>query len=596
MDNLKLTFPAPHPGTHLLVETEGEAFSHWLEGLPSGNMPRYVTEVADAITNINRTEMPILQRIELIKLVDIAYEKIHNFYRPLMKSGPYKGKHAPFEELNEINRLTREMSFAYKIAVYAYLDKKPLFGKNKKLANAINMALHYLGLILLEHYELYAPIPMHIWREIHQLYHCAEAQNLSELENPSNNLNNCFLIIEITYLRISLISLSNPYHLKRGDHWEVFIYLSYWTIHSVISDDIDDFSSKNCFVIDLSGDDKPQSIKELANANNPNYRFLLTEKLHDKLIHNIEEIQGSNKTLDNCFSKNVISKKALELLDDMLSSWECKQVRQAPRYPKISKMEVIWGLEDIHKVISASDPLQVSKSIAECEKIAELIEHQWTTLNSSDGGTCIAHPSESVNRVDVGLLVGIRNTISDGSSSIWSLGIICWITGNDRSGTQIGIQYLKGEIQAVKLQARKGNKIETRFQPALLLSGEKVRDVTTPTLLTQTGLYIESRPMLLRIGEEEQFIHARLKVNSSGTVDRFFYQLAHQHLNPDNKKTIVKDPKPESESDKDNVSKDTEIINLSAMPLAHVEDFNVEAEAAKAAIVTLDDMTVSKNK
>ena len=32
------------------------------------------------------------------------------------------------------------------------------------------------------------------------------------------------------------------------------------------------------------------------------------------------------------------------------------------------------------------------------------------------------------------------------------------------------------------------------------------------------------------------------------------------------------------------------------MPLANVEDFNVEAEADKAAIVTLDDMTVSKNK
>jgi len=116
MDNLELTFPSPHPGTHLLVETRGEAFSVWLEGLPSGNMPRYVIEVADAITNINRTEIPVTNRLELLKLMDIAYEKIHNFYRPLMKSGPHKGKHAPSVELKELYRLTREMSFGYKIA------------------------------------------------------------------------------------------------------------------------------------------------------------------------------------------------------------------------------------------------------------------------------------------------------------------------------------------------------------------------------------------------------------------------------------------------------------------------------------------------
>ncbi|MFT5451673.1 MAG: hypothetical protein ACI9N9_001159 [Enterobacterales bacterium] len=592
MDNLKLTFPSPHPGTHLLVETQGGAFSHWLEELPSGNMPRYTKEVADAITNINRTEMPITQRIELVKLVDIAYENIHDFYRPLMNTGPYKGKHAPFEELNEVNRLTREMSFAYKICVYAYLDKKPLFGKNKNLANAINMALHYLGLVLLEHYELYAPIPTHIWREVHQLYYYAESKNLSELENPANPLKNCFLAVETTYIRICLISLSNPYHLKRGDHWEVFIYLYYWTIHSIISEDHDDFSSKNCFVIDLVGDDKPQSVKELAHKNNPNYRYLLTQQLNIKLIHNIEAIQISDKTIKNCFSSNIDLKKAIQLLDDMLSSWECKQERQAPRYPKVSKMEVIWRLADIHKVISASDPLQVPKPKEELEKIVELVEHQWTTLNNSDGGTCIAHPSQSINKIDVGLLVGIRKTISDGTSSIWSLGIICWITGNERSGTQVGIQYLKGEIQAVKLQPRKGNKIETRFQQALLLSGEKVKGITTPTLLTQAGLYIEHRPMLLTVGEEEQFIHARLKVNSSAVVDLFHYELAHQHLNPENKMTIIKKP----ESDTDNLSKATEVITLNAMPLTQADDFNHEAEQTKKGVETLDDMIVSRNK
>ena len=594
MDNLKLTFPSPHPGTHLLVETRPEEFSYWLDELPSGNMARYVTEVANAIMNINRTELPIAQRMSLIQLVDVAYEQVHDYYRPLMKSGPHKGKHAPYEELSEVYRLTQEMAFAYKITVYENIGKRKLFGKNKSLANAINMALHYLGLVLLEHYELYAPIPMHTWREIHQLYFCAEQRNLSEISVPQPSLKNCFDIVETNYLRICLISLSNPYHLKRGDHWEVFTYLSYWTTQAIISEDPDDFSDKNCFVIDLDGDDKPVCMKGLEDNHNSKLRFLLTEQLTIKLCHHIDDTQAFNKSPDKCFSDNVIARKAIELLDDLLASWEMKQERKAPRYPKINKMEVIWGLTNIHKILTSTDPLQAkdSESFSK-ENLSEhnrLIEQHWNTVNSSEGGICISQSKEKIQYIDVGDLVSIRKSISDDTtSSYWTLGVICWITGDKRNGTQIGIQYIRGDIQGVQLQARKGNKIDTRFQSALLVSGVMVHGLNTPTLLTTTGLYIEARPMMLRIGEEEQFIHARMKVSSSGSVDRFFYQ-------PDTQQAPLKSSAHETEKSDPKKLEENEVINLSAMPLAHVEDFDEETEKAAEQVVTLDDMIVSKNK
>ncbi len=593
MDNLKLTFPSPHPGTHLLVETRPEEFSHWLENLPSGNMARYVTEVANAIMNINRTELPIVQRMNLIQFVDVAYEQVHDYYRPLLKSGPYKGKHAPYEELSEVYRLTQEMAFAYKIAVYENISKKKFFGKNKSLANAINMALHYLGLVLLEHYELYAPIPMHTWREVHQLYFCAEQRELSEISLPQPSLKNCFDVVETNYIRICLIALSNPYHLKRGDHWEVFSYLSHWTTQAIISEDPDDFSDKNCFLIDLNGDDKPTCIKRLEDRNNSKLRFLLTGQLTVKLCHHIDDAQSFNKSPEKCFSKNIVARKAIELLDDLLASWEMKQERKAPRYPKINKMEVIWGLTNIHKILNSTDPLQandsVSQSKANIDKHSKLIEQHWNTVNSSDGGICISQIKEKIKEIDVGDLVAIRKSVSDNRVTNWTLGIIRWITGNKRNGTQIGIQYIKGDIQGVQLQARKGNKIETRFQSALLVSGVTINGLNTPTLLTSTGLYIEARPMMLRIGEEEQFIHARMKISSSGSVDRFFYQ-------PDTQQAPLKVNAHEIEESKQKKSEHDEIINLSAMPLAHVEDFNEETEKAAEHVVTLDDMIVSKNK
>jgi len=278
----------------------------------------------------------------------------------------------------------------------------------------------------------------------------------------------------------------------------------------------------------------------------------------------------------------------------MLASWEMKQERKAARYPKISKMEVIWGLNNIHSVLSIYDPLLPGNSDADKEQASKLVELDWHTVNSSKGGICISQLREIIQDVDVGMLVAIRQSINEEVSDKWNLGIICWLTGNKRNGTQLGIKYIKGDIQAVKLQARKGNKIDTRFQTALMVSGQKIEGLNTPTLLTATGLYIESRPMVLQVGEEEQFIHARMKVSSSGSVDRFFYQ-------PDNQiESDITDTNEDGGSDQTDSEGGEEIV-LSAVPEAPVKgELNQSKTRAKSKkqnkVVTLDDMIVSKNK
>ncbi len=558
MDTLKLTLPLLNPSNHLLVETRPDKFADWLEELPSGNMKRYVTEVADAISYINRSEMPISQRIRLVQSVDLAYDKIHVFYRPMMILGPYKGKFPPKEEITEVNRLTKEMSFAYKTAVYGYIGKKKLFGKNKDLSNAINMALHYLGLILLEHYELYSPIPMHVWSEVHKLYNFAEQSELSELQVPQKVLKTCFDYVELTYIRICLISLSSPYHLKRGDHWEINNYLSYWTSQSLISEDSDDFSKKYCFIIDLESDDKPISTSKLEDSQNPNLRFILTKNLIKKMNQHIEKIKYTNRNPADCFSKNIVVRKAIQLLENMIANWEMRRERLDSRYPKFSKMEVIWGLNNIHKVLSSYDPLIPETPSNKELEVSSLIEVDWNTINISKGGICISQLKEIIWEVDVGTLVAIRHSINDEAPDKWILGIISWIKGNQRNGTQLGIEYINGDIQAVQLQARKGNKIETSFHAALMVSGESIMGLNTPTLLTSTGLYIESRPMVLKVGEDKQCIHARMKVNSSGSFDRFFYQ-------PDTQDNPVKTESDEADHEK---TDNNEIIDLCAVPEA----------------------------
>ncbi len=599
MSTLKLTYPSQNPGTHLLAKTDFDVLSAWLEELPSGNMSKYVIEVQDAVANLNRTELPIAQRVKLLELLDQAYEKIHNFYRPLMKSGPFKGKHPPESELTELHRLTLEMSFGYKIAVNEYASKKSFFRKNKELGYVINLALHYLGLILLESYELYSPIPMHVWSEIYQLYLLSENKELSEDQQEVNHIFNSLKTCEQSFLRNCLIAVSNPYHLKRGDHWEVFLYLGHWISMVVLSEDPDDFSDKNCFVIDLTHDDKPTSKRLLkTNEIHDKLRFILTDKVNMNIIHQIDEIASSGRSPAKAFSENIVAKTAVHLLQDLLSSWEMKQERQGTRYPIISKMEVIWGLNDIHHVLSLMDPLQPGDQE---EKEAQLLQAQetiietdWSTLNNSKGGICINQPREKVRDLDVGQLVALRQSVQESdkvTTQKWRLGVICWITGSQREGTRVGIQFLTGDVQPVQLQARKGNILETRFQPALMLAGDTVDGLSTPTLLTAPGLHIEARALRMQIGEEIQSIHARKKVSSTLTVDRFFFQQDF-HITDDGE--MIGDA--EAKEGKDEGVE--EVIDLSATPGSYAEDFEKEYEELKkkeGPAASLDDVILKKH-
>ena len=192
------------------------------------------------------------------------------------------------------------------------------------------------------------------------------------------------------------------------------------------------------------------------------------------------------------------------------------------------------------------------------------------------------------------MLVALRQSIQESetvTSQKWKLGLICWITGSQREGTRVGIQFLAGDVQPVQLQARKGNILETRFQPALMLSGDTVDGLSTPTLLTSTGLHIEARALRMQIGEEIQSIHARKKVSSTLTVDRFFFQ---QDFHITDEGEMVGDAEQQAKEGEEN----EEHIDLSATPGIYAEDFEKEYEEMKkkkGPEASLDDVILKKN-
>jgi hypothetical protein len=214
MKKLKLTIPSQQDGQHILVETEPTKLALWLKSLPLADMSKTLPEVTRAISSLNRTELGHKQRSELVRHFDETYTFVHDYFRPNVKAS-IKTSAANKKMIDMLRIFTREMAFAHKIVVHDAQGKRQFFGKNKIKIRSIGFSIFYLGLMLIEQYELYSPIPLYLWREINSLYAYAGKKGYSEMEFE-NSKTYCLPVIEQNYLRNSLLALADPYHLDRG--------------------------------------------------------------------------------------------------------------------------------------------------------------------------------------------------------------------------------------------------------------------------------------------------------------------------------------------------------------------------------------------
>ena len=535
MDALRLTYPTQQQGQHLLVETRPDALKHWLEALPYGDMKRTVPQVAQAIASLNRTDLPVDKRAELVELFDHTYELISDYYRPRIVLRPRGQQFAGRAESDELQLLTREMSFAHKMLVMGIINKRSFWSKDKPLARALNLAMHYLSLILLEHYETYSPVPVYIWRELNTLYAYAAKNKLHQLEALPENYKHCLATVEDGYVRACLIALANPYQMDRGEHWEMNKFLSHWGALADISDNPDDFTKRSCFVIDLGSESKPRyGVNALEDTEDPNIRLLITHDLTLKISQMVERLEQDKQMPSPGFYSGLSAIEAMNLLQRMSSHWDFRVERHTPRYPIINQMDVIWGLPAIHQVLNWQDPLSPQTNPdarrAGRDELASMLGDKnaplrWDAVNASDGGICISQHQHSVDNLRIGQIAAMREYIDGQPSPRWQLGLVRWLRGDKRKGTSLGLQFIKGDVQAVTIKARKGNRIETTSQPALLVSGEEMHGLSSPTVVAQRGLYQDGRPLVLSIGVESLSVRARMRVEVTPLIERFFYQV-----------------------------------------------------------------------
>ena len=570
MDRIRLTIPSQQEGQHILVETEPTKLLHWLRALPLADMSKTLPEVTRAISSLNRTELSYKQRAELVKHFDQTYTFVHDYFRPKIKVS-LKNSSTNSKLVEKLHIFTKEMAFAHKIIVNDAKGKRQFFGKNKVKIRSIAFSIYYLGLMLIEQYELYSPIPIYLWREINSLYAYAGKYSYREME-VENDKTYCLPSIEQNYIRNCLLALADPYHLDRGEHWHLFSYLQHWGKLARISENPDDFRKEECFIIDITSENKPNFVtEELDDPEDPKIRLLLTYDLLRQIRYDTDTLDEKGKLPENTFNKSIKFSTASYLWKHVNKHWNHRIERNNRRYPIVSKIDVVWGLTDIIRIlgrVSQKDGSALSK-----EEIISLTKHKessqlsWDAINVSSGGIGICTRQYMLPHVDLGNIALIREYMDDKPAPHWRLAICRWHTGDRNNGTMLGLEYIDGKYTPIRLVLHQGQN-EKGGQAGIVVSSTQLQGSDAPTIITNKDSFNNDRVYAMLGLEDPVEVRPRASVESTSCIDRFFYQTF--ELRDELAEEVLEDV--------------SEVIPWTAIPhengdtSAEVDEFDIDAE------------------
>jgi hypothetical protein len=490
-------------------------------------MSKAIPEIIRAISSLNRTDLNYKRRAALVELFDSTYKVVHDFYRPKIKNSS-KGSFKNEDCLERFRQLTREMSFAHKIIVNDCQNKSQLWGKNKIKIRSIAFSIFYLGIMLMEQYEKYSPIPIYLWREINSLFAYAGKDEIEDIEVPVKNTY-CLSSIEQNYIRNCLIALSDPYRLDSSHHWHVFHYLHNCCKLAKISEDPDDFEQEACFIIDVTSENKPSFVtQELDDPEDPKIRLLLTKKLLKRIAYDEEDYRETKQLPSDGFHPSITLETAKILWKHLAKQWKSRIERSARRYPVVTKVDVVWGIENVNTILN-----QVQKNCTKSlthDEVCDLTHMDkkdhltWEVNNVSSDGIGLNSRHYILPHIRIGDVVLIREYMDGKPANHWRLAISRWHTGDKHTGTMLGLSYVDGQYHPVRLITHKG-KNENGGQFGVVVSRADVNGNQSQTIISSQG---SAKPNLVyaMIGLDQAVeIRPRAQLEETAYIDHFCYQV-----------------------------------------------------------------------
>lgn len=423
--------------------SNSEKVQQWLESLPITRITETSILLYKALPEICRLKIAPDKRIDMLEVV---YPKVHQCIEGLMLELLRQPLILPTQMMKMAvvaQALQRHLNDAYMVAFKHLLPTKKSTLPQQRLALCLYRAISGMGLLLLRSYQLYTPQPTDIWRKLHALYLLAIEKQWEKIAVKDVLLKNRqSMTVNSAYLRNLLLACSAPHRLRQVDI--AYIFQAFEQCSSMVQ-------------LQLARRDNRQSLYwvSLRSDRGPFYRDRLrgepddnTYAIHlEPLVHALESENKTEGSTRHKINLTVPHKNAL--VTHLLHSWQNANTRLSERLASNDQLEICVGLTAIHNQLLDGDsfvslfdgvqqPLSYSTGPSETLNVSwgsknKPIENTATVknnsvfltaraTNSSVSGYCLIWDDNISDKIRVGELLGIRNTVDNG----WQIGIICW--------------------------------------------------------------------------------------------------------------------------------------------------------------------------
>ncbi|MBI3562986.1 MAG: hypothetical protein HY080_14845 [Gammaproteobacteria bacterium] len=568
------------------------ALSQWLVELPRASIGKTAELLFNALRYLNQRQLAYGDRF---RTLESLREPVYYVTSNIKKH--YIGVAHPLPEktlrISEACRGFYEaLASGYRKVIEDTQTANGFFLDKKIQTSAAHRCVTYLGQALLNSYEVYAAFHQDNWSRLHAMYAIAEAQDYHEIPTADDIYQKKRkTTLKDKYLRILLLYLAQPYHLRQGEISRVYHQLDDWHgLASLDKPDAQDLRLLEGQHIVLLGSDYPPEVARLPNltAELNNYRIINTTRLVDALK---TELQQSSHHAAQNQTQAVTDKNYPDLLRRLIVAWGQLHKRKFSRQQIVKKLAIRVGVHQIHKqlvnetVISNQqtgtasqhgDDLVGLNQVAHYESIdiqavnsekddiwssvypALNFQKQettpattalpdihnpgdaddWTLLNLSPEGFCLMCVTSPEEKLQVGELIALKY-LRQAESSAWSLGIIRWMKSYPKSGIELGGQLLSPCAIPIGLVQPGKEEQQEQVNRGLLLPA--IAAIERPASIVTTAFFYRVGDVLCikQLHQPDTLIQLARIIGKNGLIQQFQFAVLNPQSSPEQDATSM---------------------------------------------------------
>lgn len=560
-----MPLPQQTLGQLSFCENKVSAVRNWAERLPITHISATAAALYKLLPELARLNVKATERLEMLEAIRPAMQQINLGLAKEFLNKPIILPERAHKAATISQALQKHMVNGYLVVVRDLLSSGKKIKKDVEsdLAKALHRAMTGMGRMMLRSFQLYVPMNLHFWEQLHNLYHIAEEYNLLQLpiQDPSDNQSSNNTSHQ-TYLRLLMLASACPNRLRQSELEMLYSSLEYWTNQVQINPLSG--NSLNLFAVDLNSDSGPFYKRQIKNPKEGFYREIDTSKLLNNINQKFEQRSAGQKVegfhLPHTLGDNLIR--------HLLNVWSVQPQRTFPRSTKEGAISVLVGMGCLHFHLADRTPLenfighegassmlhrnnsnQLNRfmdsgknawdhamdagtsnsglgSSIEFDESPDQIDYSERypintaqQIDSSPNGYCLEWRQRIPTQVRTGEVLGLK----EAGRGFWSIGVIRWLSQSQGS-TRCGVELLSPNASpyaAYPLDTLSDGEPEY-FRIFLLPAVPALKK--NATILTPNLPFQENSKVRLNLHGQEQTVMLQKRIYHTSSISLFEFR------------------------------------------------------------------------